>query len=184
MTAPRGRIRPLVGRIGLTGLTLAIAAVAAAPASAAYPGHNGALAFTSTQDGGARHIFLPTTAGLRDLTGASSPADETQPRFSPDGREILFTRQAPGLHNSEIFVMSANGAGRTQLTNTAQPNSDATWSPDGTRIAFVSGRAHGEADIFVMNSDGTDVTEITHDAAAKSELAWSPQGNRIAFVRE
>jgi TolB protein len=152
-------------------------------ASAAFPGANGELAFTSTQDGGARHIFVESAAGLVDLTGASSSASELQPKFSPDGREILLTRFAPGLFNGQVFVMSANGTQRTELTNSPTGNSDATWSPDGTQIAFVSERDGGAPNIFVMRSDGTDVRQITHDTAAKSELAWSPRGDRIAFVR-
>jgi Tol biopolymer transport system component len=164
---------------------LLLSAVLLAPcaASAAYPGANGEIAFTSTQDGGARHIFVATAAGLRDLTGASSSAFETQPKFSPDGREIAFTRQGPGLPNTEIFVMGTDGAGRTEITRTPQGNSDPTWSPDGTHIAFVSERENEVPQIFIMRSDGTDVRQITHDRAGKSQLAWSPSGDRIAFTR-
>jgi Tol biopolymer transport system component len=169
---------------GLVAVSLA-GFVLAAPAQGAYPGVNGRVAFTSTQDAGARHIFVTTAAGgIVDLTGARSPATDTQPKFSPNGREIVFTRSAHGLPNSEIFVMSASGAQRTQLTKTPQGNSDPTWSPDGTEIAFVSERRNGVPQIFIMRSDGTNVRRITHDTAAKSELAWSPKGGRIAFVRE
>jgi Tol biopolymer transport system component len=172
-------------RRALTIATLLSAGALALPgaAPAAYPGADGELAFTSTQDGGARHIFVDSAAGIVDLTGASSSASELQPKFSPDGREILFTRFAPGLSNSQIFVMSTNGTQRTQLTNTPTGNSDATWSPDGTEIAFVSARDTEGPNIFIMRSDGTGVRQITHDSAGKSELAWSPRGDRIAFVR-
>jgi Tol biopolymer transport system component len=89
---------------------------------------------------------------------------------------------APGLPNSEIFVMSASGAQRTQLTSTPQGNSAPTWSPDGTQLAFVSERENQVPQIFVMRSDGTGVRQVTNDNADKSELAWSPKGDRIAFV--
>jgi Tol biopolymer transport system component len=167
-----------------TALILSAAALAlpgAAPA--AYPGTNGQIAFTSTQDGGARHIFVTTPAGITDVTGASSSATETEPRFSPDGREIVFTRLAAGQPNGEIFVMAPNGTGRTQLTNTPEGNSDPTWSPDGTHIAFVSERDAQVPNIFIMRADGTEVRQITHDSTGKGELAWSPKGDRIAFVR-
>jgi Tol biopolymer transport system component len=147
-------------RRALTIATLLSAGALALPgaAAAAYPGANGELAFTSTQDGGARHIFVDSAADIVDLTGASSSASELQPKFSPDGREILFTRYAPpGLSNSQVFVMSANGTQRTQLTNTPTGNSDATWSPDGTEIAFVSARDSEGPNIFTMRSDGTGV---------------------------
>jgi Tol biopolymer transport system component len=177
MTVRRATVGGLA--LGLVGLSLALGEAA----SAAYPGVNGEIAFTSTQDGGARHIFVATQTGTTDLTGATSPAIETQPKFSPDGREIAFTRAGPGLPNPEIFVMSATGAQRTQLTNTPQGNSDPTWSPDGTQIAFVSERDNEVPNIFIMRSDGTGVRQITNDSSGKSELAWSPRGDRIVFVR-
>jgi len=160
----------------------ALALIGAAPALAAYPGNNGKLAFTSTQDG-SRHIFVTTSGGIKDLTGASSSAAETQPEFSPDGTKIVFNRLTSGLPNNEIFVMSANGTNRKALTNTATGNSDPTWSPDGKHIAFVSQRAGLPGEIYIMNSDGTNVRRLTHNSAAESDLVWSPTGGRIAFVR-
>ncbi len=171
---PKNKLRTVLLVAGATALV--------APAASAYPGTNGALAFTSTENG-ARHIFVTTAGGITDLTGTSSSATETQPKFSPDGREIVFTRSAPGLPNSEIFVMGAGGGQRTRLTDTSAGNSDPTWSPNGTQIAFVSLRSGGVPQIFIMRSDGTDIRQITHDRAGKAQLAWSPTGNRIAFVR-
>jgi Tol biopolymer transport system component len=167
------------------GLLLgALAAAAPGAALAAYPGANGPVAFTSTEDGGVRHIFISSSAGIRDLTGVSAVSwTQVQPRFSPDGREILFTNYGPGLPNTEIWVMGADGKQPTALTDTRTGNSDATWSPDGRQIAFVSVRDNDGPNIFVMNTDGTGLHEITHDQTGKSELAWSPKGGTIAFVR-
>lgn len=176
-----------VGRAAVAGALCGTAAlfgaVAASPAVAAYPGQDGPVLFTSTQDGGARHIFAAADGKVQDLTGSSSPAIDTQPKVSPDGREILFTSYAPGLPNTEIFVTALDGSDRTALTDTPQGNSDPTWSPDGTRIAFVSDR-DGEPNIYVMSLDGSGLREITHDADGKSQLAWSPGGDEIAFVHE
>ena len=179
--------RALIPGRGRTALVLASAATAAlvgaAPALAAYPGHNGKIAFTSTEHG-ARHIFETTSHGIRDLTGTGSSATETQPEFSPNGREIAFARSAVGLPNTEIFVMRANGSHRRNLTRTQTGNGDPTWSPNGRKIAFVSDRKGGAPDVYVMRANGTHVHRITHNPAIESELAWAPKGNRIAFVRE
>jgi Tol biopolymer transport system component len=161
----------------------AVALIGAASAPAAYPGGNGKLLFTSTQDGGSRHIFVTNgVGGITDLSGVHSAAEETQPEFSPNGARIAFTRGAQGSLNTQVVVMSANGANRVALTHTPNGNGDPTWSPDGQHIAFVSDRAGVPGDIYVMNADGTHVRRLTHDAWAESDLAWSPSG-RIAFVR-
>ena len=58
-----------------------------------------------------------------------------------------------------------------------------SWSPDGTKIAFVSNR-NGGAEIFVMNADGSNPVQLTHtnSGLSNSQLTWSPDGSKIAFV--
>jgi Tol biopolymer transport system component len=169
-----------IGRILIGGLAAFVAF--GGSASAAYPGANGVVAFTSTQDGGARHIFVTTATGIQDLTGLGSPYADTGPEFSPDGQQIAFTRGGGGLPNSEVFVMGASGESPHALTNSPTGAADPTWSPDGKRIAFIGIGPNTIPDIWVMNADGSHAKQITNDAASESELAWSPRGDRLAFV--
>ena len=57
-----------------------------------------------------------------------------------------------------------------------------SWSPDGTRIAFVSDRTDPHGDVFVMNADGTGITQLTSGPEYDSSPQWSPDGSRIAFT--
>ena len=57
-----------------------------------------------------------------------------------------------------------------------------TWSPDGTRIAFVCRWASG-ADLCIVNRDGTGLVRLTEDAQRDDQPAWSPDGGQIAFTR-
>jgi dipeptidyl aminopeptidase/acylaminoacyl peptidase len=91
------------------------------------------------------------------------------PAFSPDGQRLVVTYLQ---HDHwDIHVLNADGSGRIRLTETPllsiieqrlqgiEPriwnNAAATWSPDGTQIAFLSDRS-GRWDIWVMNADGSN----------------------------
>ena len=57
------------------------------------------------------------------------------------------------------------------------------WSPDGTRIAFVSGRiASAKRDIWIIRADGTGLVNLTRDALDEGPPSWSPDGRRLAFT--
>ena len=61
---------------------------------------------------------------------------------------------------------------------------DAAWSPDGSRIAFVSPRGGVDRDVFIVNADGTDLRQLTENNAGEFSPTWSPDGTRLAFDRE
>ena len=74
----------------------------------------------------------------------------------------------------------------TRLTNNDTRDEQPSWSPDGTKIAFASGR-DSEHDgylfyqIYSMNADGTNQTNISNNASGDSYTSWSPDGTKIAF---
>jgi Tol biopolymer transport system component len=125
------------------------------------------------------------------------PGNQLGPRWSPDGRAILFTaappgqpRSASGWPYSDVYVMNADGSGQRNLTHTPKAGeSDPAWSPDGHHIAFS--RLAGPpwvVRIVVMNADESGkhaVTQKLHkigDALwTGATVGWSPDGRRIAF---
>jgi len=128
---------------------------------------------TAGDVGSAAIIATPANGGQSDtavvsVAGAPSHCE----------RSIAFLRSS-GIR-ADIYVMNADGSGVGQLTNTASVEVF-VWSPDGTRIAFVSVRDLG-FEIYVMNADGSGVTQLTNTGAyAHPSFAWSPDGTRIAF---
>lgn len=68
-----------------------------------------------------------------------------------------------------------------ELSNDANSHYDPVWSPDGTRIAFVSER-DGNQEVYVVNADGTGLTNLTRHPARDQDPIWSPNGTHIAFV--
>jgi hypothetical protein len=76
--------------------------------------------------------------------------------------------------------MKADGSSQTRLTVSPFEDSMPAWSPDGTKIAFVSERTSNQ-EIFVMNADGTEQTNITNYGDQDLGPSWSPDGSKIAF---
>lgn len=85
------------------------------------------------------------------------------PRFSPDGKEIVFSSW---LDNSfDLFRISAQGEGLSRLTKDFGSNEDPTYSNDGEFIAFTSqrvlSRTKADQNIYIMDRDGGILGAIT-----------------------
>jgi hypothetical protein len=67
-----------------------------------------------------------------------------------------------------------------RITNLPGSELSATFSPDGTRLAYVSDQG-GNLDIFVADADGSNPVQLTSTIALEGSPAWTPDGNRILF---
>ena len=114
--------------------------------------------------------------------------DDVDARWSPDGQRILFLSRDDCLDDScasrqlDVHVVDADGTDERNLTNSPRDEMSPTWSPDGSRIAFVRAIEGDDAEIFVMRADGSEVTQITETTGAAALPAWSPDGSAIAFT--
>src|SRR6201988_4675072 len=106
------------------------------------------------------------------------------PQISPDGKRIVYVRQFSDLmndkHESNLWTISADGSDNRALTNGNYSDSSPRWSPDGTRIAYISDR-DGKPQIYVRWMDNGQTAELTNLENGPSELVWSPDGKLISF---
>jgi len=110
----------------------------------------------------------------------------SSPTFSPDGSKIAFEVDSiVGCFSSpydDIYVVNSNGARLRNLTQNSGPvDFSPSWSPDGTKMAFVSSR-DGSYQIYIMNSDGSNHQRVTSNDAQNLHAMWSPNGTEILFI--
>jgi dipeptidyl aminopeptidase/acylaminoacyl peptidase len=106
--------------------------------------------------------------------------------FSPNGnRELVFAFDGSG--SAQLFVRNVDGSGEMPLTPTAPGVIfNASWSPDGTKIAYLLSQTGNGADaeLWTMNADGTNQTKITQDGFGKLRVDWgmTASGSKIAYI--
>lgn len=110
----------------------------------------------------------------------------SDPQISPDGALVAFVVQSASLAKNQtrsaIWVVGTEGGEPRQLTNPVSGSDRAPrWSPDGTRLAFLSDRG-GKTQIWVIARDGGEATCIETAEKPNSAPAWSPDSSQIAFT--
>lgn len=119
------------------------------------------------------------TAVLVSVAAVASVAETRRAEAAPRSR-IAYAETGRGVRG--IYTVRPDGTGVRRLTN--GPDRNPTWSPDGTKIAFVrfdGGRDYSHA-LMVMNADGTEERRVAPVATWRvHDFDWSPDSTRIAY---
>jgi tricorn protease len=116
---------------------------------------------------------IPFTSATHSTVADTRPV-VAEPTVSPDGREIAFASAG------DIWTVSAAGGDARLLVAHTASESRPLYSPDGSRLAFVSNRT-GNGDIYVLGLASGSLTRLTFDDVAETLDGWSRDGKFVYF---
>ncbi len=120
----------------------------------------------------------------RDIFELEKASD---PRISPDGRRVVYSRTSMDIMTdsgrSNLWTVNTDGSDHRPLLSGRKSFSSPRWSPDGKRLAFVSG-AEGSPQLYVRWMDSGETALITNLEDAPGAISWSPDGKWIAFTMD
>ncbi len=122
------------------------------------------------------------TIQANDLYNIKTAAGVT---LSPDGRRVAYVvtqiDSAENSYRSHIWIASSDGRDVRQFTRGPYRDRAPAWSPDASKIAFVSNRAENESQIYILPTDGGEAWQLTDMESGASDPVWSPDGGRLLF---
>ncbi|MGB3710951.1 MAG: S9 family peptidase [Erythrobacter sp.] len=118
-----------------------------------------------------------------DLFGLTVGAD---PQIRPDGSQIAYVRRTNDIMTdspvSSIWLIDVASGAETPLVTGEGTHVSPRWSPDGSRLAYVSTESGGGPELHVRWMDSGESANITALAEGPQGMAWSPDGTRIAYT--
>lgn len=160
----------------------------------------------------ARRLWRISFNGGRPEQLTTAKSNDTRPRFSPDGKSLLFSSDRTG--KPQVWVLPLNGGEPRQLTDLPNGAGGAEWSPDGKRVLliapsgekrFLVGKAEdpiarrirdyswkldgaGYRDeftsVWVVDVEGGKPARLTAPTYNVGGACWSPDGKHIAFLAD
>jgi acylaminoacyl-peptidase len=109
----------------------------------------------------------------------------SDPQVSPDGRRIVYLRSTMDIMTDRVrrnfWMVNADGSDHRALLSGRQNYSSPRWSPDGTRLLYVSG-AEGSPQLYLRWMDTGQTALLTNLQKGPDSISWSPDGKWIAFA--
>ena len=124
-------------------------------------------------EGGAAERILPEAG----LIGEVTPTD--------DPKQVVYTRyRTTVLDTSDLWIARLDGSDRRMITSEVGLQYSPAVSPDGKRIAYISGHGYGTHELSLGGIDGQNHRKLTSNRTVEASPAWSPDGRRVAYASD
>ncbi len=121
----------------------------------------------------------PTADQILSLKRAGAP------EISPDGRSVAYTVRETNwddnAYETEIWLADATTGTTRQLTHAKKSSSAPAWSPDGSKLGFISDRTD-KRQVYLISPQGGEAEALTSVDDGIGAFAWSPDGKTIAYT--
>ena len=140
---------------------------------------NGLLLYQSRSVSGVSRLVWFDRSG-KTMESLGAPADQSNPRISPDGKRVAVNIIDPQTGNMDVWIHESSGGIATRFTSDPAFDALPVWSPDGRQIAFNSIR-RGRVFYRKSSSGGGREEEIFHSEKVIYPTDWSPDGRFILY---
>lgn len=125
------------------------------------------------------NLWRSRADGTQRLQLTAPPMRAALPRWSPDGRRLVFAARAATGKPQKMYLISADGGPAKQLLTEERSEGNPDWSPEGTALLFTAGSSATGFALYILDLETGQVSKVSGSDGLMGSR-WSPDGRYIA----